>query len=105
MNHDIDPYLLADQLLGRCGMMLSASKTADPERKIVWNANVIAGFGERIKIWYGDISLTESNDALQELANKLDTTIFVLREMDARFENESNPKLENAVEIFEQIND
>ena len=98
MNPDYNPYDLADELLGRCGKMLSGSKQASAERRIVWNANVLAGTS---KIWYGDLSITDSQEALQELADKLDTTIFVLREMDCRFDTEELPRFENAVEIFE----
>jgi len=96
MNYEA--YHLVDELLGRPGRMLSGSKTAPAEKRVVWNANVIAGDE---KIWYGDISITDSEENLQELANKLGEKIYVLREMDARFENEKKPRLDQAVATFE----
>lgn len=96
-------YELIDELLGRPGKMLSGFKQAAPERRVVWNGNVIleekqGWFRKNLtKIWFGDISLTESAEALQKLADEFDGTIYVLREMDARFPNEESPRIEYAV--------
>lgn len=95
---DIDPYSLANEYLGYTGAMLSGSKQATPERNVVWNANV---FANKMKIWYGDLSITEQEQNLQELANRLNVTIYVLSEFDGRFDNEGDPKLENARAKFE----
>jgi len=105
MNENLDPYDLAERILGWPGAMLSGSKTAAPERRIVWNANVVVG-GRSVsmKIWYGDISITESSEKLQTLADELGVAIHVLREMDARFDNEFNPLVENAVATFNPNN-
>lgn len=92
-----DPYDVAVDLLGYPGRMLSGSKTADAELQVVWNANVLAG---RTKIWYGDISITRSADSLQDLADILNETIYVLREMDARFDTENDPRLDAAVAVY-----
>jgi hypothetical protein len=89
-------YEEAEKHLGFVGCILSASKKA-PE--VIWNANVCTR--EHGKIWYGDISIAKSKKALQELANKLGTNVYVLREMDARFDTEDKPRFDNAVEIIE----
>lgn len=94
-NYDL--YTLADELLGPCGRMLSGTKTAPPERRVVWNGNVLVG---KTKVWYGDISLTDSEDQLQQLADRAGEIVSVLREMDARFGSEKNPDLRRAVASF-----
>jgi hypothetical protein len=86
-------YGLADELLGPCGRILSGSKTAPPEMRVVWNGNVLVG---KSKVWYGDISLRDSAPKLQELADRAGETVSVLREMDARFGSERNPDLSRA---------
>jgi hypothetical protein len=95
---DVDPYFEASSLLGYPGAMLSGSKQASPEKRVVWNSNV---FANKMKIWFGDISIAEKEDELQTLANTLGVKIYVLREMDGRFDNESNPLLDQAVAKFE----
>jgi hypothetical protein len=46
--------------------------------------------------------LTLSREELSELSRSLETDVYVLYEMDARFENEASPKLENALVVFSQ---
>ena len=53
------------------------------------------------KIWYGDIDVTLREGDLQKLADTLDTEVFVLREMDARFEHEGNPQFDAAVASYQ----
>ena len=56
---------------------------------IVFNANVLMpGYG---KVWYGDLNLTEDYIILKSIAESLDTTLYVLWEMDARFGEEMKP--------------
>ena len=56
---------------------------------IVFNANVLMpGFG---KVWHGDLNLTEDYLALREIAETLNTDLYVLMEMDARFGEETKP--------------
>jgi hypothetical protein len=84
-------YQLMDNTIGICGRICSANKSAP---NIIYNANIIIeGFG---KVWYGDFKLKEESE-LQLIANKIQKKMYVLREHDARFENEVNPKLEKAV--------
>lgn len=95
---------VASKILGMNGRMISASKSGYrdryPRNLAMFNANVCTK--EEGKLWYGDIDLTISREQLSELAKSLETDVYVLYEMDARFENEASPKLENAVVIFRQ---
>jgi hypothetical protein len=43
------------------------------------------GYG---KVWYGDLNLTEDYLALREIAQNLNTELYVLRESHARFGEE-----------------
>lgn len=85
--------------LGMPGIMLSGSKRSRPGEEIVWNANlVLEGRGKQ---WFGDLDLIRSAAALQRIADRTNCKVYVLREHDARFETENNPRLENAVRTFE----
>jgi len=75
------------------GRMLDGSKVDYSEEHdgdlIIFNANVLMpGYG---KVWYGDLNLTEDYLVLREIAEKLNTDLYVLWEMDARFGKEDNP--------------
>lgn len=89
-------------ILGFPGRMISGSKSGYrmrfPDNRPVFNANVCVESG---KIWYGDLDLTLDGDKLQGLANELGERVYVLYEMDARFENEERPLLGQAVETYE----
>lgn len=80
---------------GRMGRMISGSKTGPKGHVCVFNANVCTK--TKGKIWFGDIDLTDDADDLKALARREAETIYVLREMDARFMNEAKPLLQNAV--------
>ncbi len=96
----MDVWQIAETYLGYPGRMLSGSKTAPQGEKIVWNANVCTiGNG---KIWFGDLNVTTSIDELTNLAFHLNTPVYVLFEMDARFENERNPLFDRAVIVVDQ---
>jgi hypothetical protein len=94
----------ASKILGMNGRMISGSKSGYskhyPKNLAVFNANVCTK--NEGKIWYGDIDLTLDHEQLSELAKSLENDVYVLYEMDARFENEASPKLENAVVVFKQ---
>jgi hypothetical protein len=82
--------------------MISSSKSGYRERYpknlSIFNANVCTKEG---KIWYGDLDVTLKQDDLIALAADLEEDIYVLYEMDGRFEYEGNPKLERfAVKFF-----
>ena len=81
------------------GRMTSGTKTAPKGHTCVFNANICTKtYG---KIWFGDLNLTTDADRLKELASMVGEEIYVLREHDARFENEVKPKFENAVATYE----
>lgn len=90
-----------ESILGWPGVMISGSKSGYrkfyPNNLAVFNSNVCLKSG---KVWHGDLDLSESKITLQNLANQLKEDVYVLYEMDARFENEKTPRLERAVAIF-----
>ena len=64
-------------------------RTEYPDDLIVFNANVlIPDYG---KVWYGDLNLTQDYILLKSIAESLDTTLYILWEMDARFGEEMKP--------------
>ena len=72
------------------GRMIGGSKSGyrnmHPDDLIIFNANVLMpGYG---KVWYGDLNLTEDYLVLKEIAQNLNTELYVLREMDGRFGEE-----------------
>ena len=81
-----DLFLLEGLNFGR---MLSGSKSgymnANPNNEVYFNANI---FTRNEKIWFGDIDITIDRDKLQTIADAMGTKLYVLREMDGRFENE-----------------
>ena len=84
--------------LGMPGLMISGSKSGyidkNPKNLAVFNANVCVGLE---KAWWGDIDVTLSINKLIALSKELNDVIFVLYEMDGRFDNESEPKITNYV--------
>jgi hypothetical protein len=86
------------RILGHDGRMISPSKSSYrekfPENLVVFNANICTS---KEKIWYGDIDVTLDREKLKSLASEMGEEIFVLREMDGRFENESRPLIHNFV--------
>jgi hypothetical protein len=81
-----DLFLLEGLNFGR---MLSGSKSgymnANPNNEVYFNANI---FTRNEKIWFGDIDITIDRDKLQNIADAMETKLYVLREMYGRFENE-----------------
>lgn len=70
------------------GKMISHSKSLYREKypynEVYFNCNVfILGEG---KIWYGDLDVTKEIGVLTRIASKLEKDLFILREMDGRFE-------------------
>ena len=85
----------ASEILGMIGRMITASKgsykTAHPDNFPLFNANVCTSSA---KIWYGDLDLVVDCPKLKELAKNLKESIYVLYEMDGRFEHENSPLIE-----------
>jgi hypothetical protein len=75
----------------RIGCMISGSKSGYydkyPDNVVYFNANIITEDG---KIWWGDIDVTKSEDVLKKVAKEANKDLFILSEMDARFENEND---------------
>ena len=89
---------LVSLLLGHSGRMIAGSKStylrAFPKNLVMFNANVILeGMG---KVWHGDLDITRDEALLVRLAELTDRELYVLYEMDGRFENEDSPKLDRA---------
>lgn len=82
------------KLVGHQGKMIGRSKSKyalkHKSNCPIFNANICIK-EEPYKVWYGDIDLTLSRNVLREIAIETITDIYVLRETDARFENEKNP--------------
>ena len=75
------------------GRMIGGSKSVyrnmHPDDLIIFNANVLMpGYG---KVWYGDLNLTEDYLVLREIAQNLNTDLYVLWESDGRFGLEMKP--------------
>lgn len=89
---------VAATLLGMHGKMISSSKSGyrsrNPKHLVIFNANVCT---ESDKIWFGDLDITLDKNKLSKLAQELGEDIYVLYEMDGRFENENNPRIEKYI--------
>jgi len=74
----------------RMGRMLSYSKSQyredNPHSVCYFNANIVTARDG--KIWFGDLDLTKDGPMLKTIAKEVGQTIYILREMDCRFENE-----------------
>jgi hypothetical protein len=74
------------------GRMIGGSKTGYrqkyPDNLVVFNANIVVK--EHGKIWYGDLDLTKDYKILKQISERLNTVLYVLWEMDARFGEENN---------------
>jgi len=73
------------------GRMICASKSryydSHPDNLVVFNANVITK--KSGKVWHGDLDVTLDFDNLKNVADELKEDLYILYEMDARFENEN----------------
>ena len=66
-----------------------------PDDLIVFNANVLmSGYG---KVWYGDLNITQDYIILKSIADSLNTTLYILWEMDGRF-GEENKSIDELIE-------
>jgi hypothetical protein len=87
--------------LGLPGRMISGSKSGYRERYpsnlAIFNANLCIESG---KIWFGDLDLSLEKEKLVEISSEMGETVYVLYEMDGRFEHEDSPRLDRAVAKF-----
>ena len=77
------------------GRMMSGSKRHTPGHVEVYNANIFTREGG--KVWFGDLDLTADADRLKEFAAEQGHELYVLHEMDGRFEYERKPRWDRAV--------
>jgi hypothetical protein len=86
------------------GRMIGYSKTVyrmeHPDNELYFNANIFTE--EDGKIWWGDIDFTLDEEILQKIAELIGKKLYILREMDGRFENE-NLNVEKMKERAQQI--
>lgn len=84
------------------GRMIGSSKSGymakHPDHVVVFNANVYTK-DPIVKVWYGDLDLTTDAEKLKELSRTIGFNLYVLREMDGRFDNEVNPKIDRSVAL------
>lgn len=84
-----------------CGRMISGSKSVPAGQKAVFNANIVTK--THGKVWFGDINITKDGEILKEIAGLIGEPLYILREMDCRFEHEDDPidlLITKAVETF-----
>lgn len=102
---------LAIVCLGSAGRLLSGSKGQyrfdNPKNFILFNANIfiteLVGPTNEInthKIWFGDLDITLDWPKLLKLSKESNKHLWILSEMDGRFENEKNPDLINNYSVF-----
>ena len=72
--------------------MISGSKSLYrrmfPDNDVIFNANIITE--SQGKIWHGDLDVTVDRENLEKVAEKLGESLYILYEMDARFEHEND---------------
>jgi len=71
-----------------CGRMVSGNKSAPMGQRCIWNANAVVK--SQGKVWYGDINLTKEGNKLKKIAKEIGEPIYILREMDCRFDTEQD---------------
>ncbi|MCK9415682.1 hypothetical protein M0Q97_03365 [Candidatus Dojkabacteria bacterium] len=77
--------------------MICGSKSAyhdmKPNNFVIFNANIfVENFG---KIWWGDLDLTKDQEKLKKVASETNSVLYVLYEMDGRFDNENTQEFKN----------
>jgi hypothetical protein len=71
--------------------MISYSKSTYrrkyPDNEVYFNANIFV-LGEG-KVWLGDLDVTKDRETLQKIATEIGKDLYIVRELDGRFENEN----------------
>lgn len=57
-----------------------------PDHVVIFNANIFTE--EEGKVWYGDLDISIDRTILEKCAKESGKQLYVLHEMDGRFENE-----------------
>lgn len=84
-------------LYGRILGSKSRYRDAHPNNFTIFNANICIKQG---KVWFGDVDLTLEKDILLKISKEVGQTLYVLYEMDARFNHEEEPLLSKSACIF-----
>ncbi len=66
-----------------------------PTHVAIFNANICTK--EHGKIWHGDIDLTSDEKKLKKVSAEIGVPLYVLYEMDGRFENAKKPLIDQAL--------
>lgn len=103
---------LFQKKLGYIGKIIAFSKSAynkrHPDHCVIFNGNIVTLIRKmyipikKEKVWYGDLDLVYDFEKLKSLATEVKKDLYVLYEMDGRFENEKNPKIDNHVCVFKK---
>ena len=93
-DEDIKDFNIISSIIGPPGVM----GTYNQEQ--VKNGNICT---DKRKLWFGDLYPNKQRSKLQKIANELGKKIYILREKDARFENERKPLLDKSVAVFEPV--
>lgn len=82
-----------------CGRMISGSKSGyrrwRPKNIPIFNSNMCTL--THGKIWHGDLDITDDDETLKKIAAYLNEPIYLLYEMDGRFENGEKPRIDKAI--------
>jgi len=97
---------ILEKTIGHTSRMIAGSKSgyrkAYPNNVPIFNSNLVAiEDGKPTKVWYGDLDLTIDHAKLLEASKELETVLYVINEMDGRFENEDNPLLDNYIAKYD----
>ncbi len=92
MNEEISMVFENHRL--RESRLLSWSKSGyrqqHPDNDVYFNANIFTL--EDGKVWYGDLDVTSDEPVLTAIAKEIGKDLYILREMDGRFDNEELTK-------------
>lgn len=97
---------LLEQTIGITNRMITGSKSgyrkAYPKHAAIFNANlVILKDDKPVKVWWGDLDLTLEHPKLLKASEKIGTPLYVLYEMDGRFDNDKIPLIERYIAKYD----
>jgi hypothetical protein len=74
------------------GRMISYSKSSyckrNPNNLVIFNANIVTD--PEGKVWHGDLDVTVDQLELEKIAKELKKDLYILYEMDCRFDTEKD---------------
>jgi len=91
--NDEEQCKIAIKYLGIPGRIVSMSKSGYrreyPDNEVYFNANMLTKSNG--KIWFGDLDITVSKSDLEKISKELNEKIYILTEMDCRFDTADLP--------------